>query len=222
MHACDAVRVKALHVGIVRTLVEVDAFFTLPGETRAELEVRGSRFLAIAVPIGDRASAESFVAGQVRVQRNPTHVVPVWRLCDGTAWSSDAGEPAGSAGLPLVAALEGAGLHDVAAVVVRWYGGVNLGLGGLVRAYGGVLADALARGGTVERVRTLAVEVRFDHGQTASVLRVIDAHGGRDLAFAYDVAAECTFALPASQRAPFERALRDATRGRVTATVKSS
>jgi len=69
-------------------------------------------------------------------------VVPAFRLRDGTSFSSDAGEPAGSAGAPLLAAIAGAGLYDVAAVVVRWYGGTNLGVGGLVRAYGGALARA--------------------------------------------------------------------------------
>ena len=121
----------------------MDAFATLAGRVTAELEERGSRFLAIAEPVLDRAGAEAFFAREARAHRNPTHVVPAFRLRDGTEFSSDAGEPAGSAGAPLLAALGGAGLHDVAAVVVRWYGGTNLGVGGLVRAYGGALARAL-------------------------------------------------------------------------------
>ncbi len=69
--------------------------------------------------------------------------MPALRLRDGTAWASDAGEPAGSAGAPLLAVLEGAALADVACVVVRWFGGVKLGVGGLVRAYGDALRAAL-------------------------------------------------------------------------------
>ena len=87
-----------------------------------------------------RAPRRSSRARRVRTAI-PTHVVPAFRLRDGTSFSSDAGEPAGSAGAPLLAALAGAGLHDVAAVVVRWYGGTNLGVGGLVRAYGGALRE---------------------------------------------------------------------------------
>ena len=122
----------------------MDAFSTLARRVTDEIEERGSRFLAIAEPVADRPAAEAFLAREARAHRNPTHVVPAFRLRDGTSFSSDAGEPAGSAGAPLLAALGGAGLQDVAAVVVRWYGGTNLGVGGLVRAYGGALAKALA------------------------------------------------------------------------------
>ena len=198
----------------------MDAFRTLVAESRAELEVKGSRFLAIAVPVADRPAAEEFVGVQARAHRNPTHVVPAWRLRDGTAYSSDAGEPAGSAGAPLLAALEGAGLHDVAAVVVRWYGGVNLGVGGLVRAYGGALASALATARTIERVRTVALEVRYGHELTAAVLRTIGAHGGHGLEYVYGSDVACRFLLPASHLAAFERALGDATRGAVAAAIR--
>ena len=198
----------------------MDAFRTLATEASAELEAKGSRFLAIAVPVTDRAAAERFVGLQGRAHRNPTHVVPAWRLHHGTAYSSDAGEPAGSAGAPMLAAIDGAGLHDVAAVVVRWYGGVNLGVGGLVRAYGGVLAEALARAQTVERVRTVALEVRYRHELTSAVVRTIHAHDGRRLTYEYGDRVTCRFALPASRRAAFDTALRDATRGTAEATVR--
>jgi len=191
----------------------MDEFRTLAAEASAELVVKGSRFLAIAVPVADRAAAERFVGSQARAHRNPTHVVPAWRLRDGTAYSSDAGEPAGSAGAPALAAIEGAGLHDVASVVVRWYGGVNLGVGGLVRAYGAALADALSTARTVEHVRAVALEVRYGHELTSAVLRTIHAHGGRELTYEYGDLVTCRFALPASRREAFDGALRDATRG---------
>ena len=70
-------------------------FATLAGRVTAEREERGSRFLAIAEPVLDRAGAEAFFARETRAQRNPTHVVPAFRLRDGTEFSSDAGEPAG-------------------------------------------------------------------------------------------------------------------------------
>src|SRR4051794_36613446 len=109
--------------------MRLDAFRTLAGRVSADLEERGSRFLAIAQPVADRPGAEAFFAAEARAHRNPTHVVPAFRLRDGTVFSNDDGEPAGSAGAPLLAALAGADLNDVAAVVVRWYGGTNLGVG---------------------------------------------------------------------------------------------
>ena len=196
----------------------MDAFRTLAGRVTAELEERGSRFLAIAEPVLDRPGAEAFVARETRAQRNPTHVVPAFRLRDGTEFSSDAGEPAGSAGAPLLAALTGAGLHDVAAVVVRWYGGTNLGVGGLVRAYGGALARAVEGAPTVRGERAAETLVRYGHEQTAAVMRCVTTHGGRDLDHAYgEDGVELRCLVPLTRFDALAACLRDATRGAVAA-----
>jgi putative IMPACT (imprinted ancient) family translation regulator len=182
----------------------------------AELEERGSRFLAIAEPVDDRSGAEAFFAREARAHRNPTHVVPAFRLRDGSTFSSDAGEPAGSAGGPLLAALAGAGLEDVAAVVVRWYGGTNLGVGGLVRAYGGALARALEGAPTVQGERAAEVRLHYAHEQTAAVMRCVGAHAGRELEHSYgESGAELRFRVPLARYGALERCLRDATRGAV-------
>ena len=196
----------------------MDAFRTLAGRVTAELEERGSRFVAIAEPVLERADAEAFFARETRMQRNPTHVVPAFRLRDGTEFSSDAGEPAGSAGAPLLAALAGAGLHDVAAVVVRWYGGTNLGVGGLVRAYGGALARAVEGAPAVRGERAAEVLVRYGHDQTAAVMRCVTTHGGRELDHAYGGdGAELRCLIPLARTSALADCLRDATRGAVTA-----
>jgi putative IMPACT (imprinted ancient) family translation regulator len=182
----------------------------------AELEERGSRFLAIAEPVQDRAGAEALFAREARAHRNPTHVVPAFRLRDGTSFSSDAGEPAGSAGAPLLAALTGSGLHDVAAVVVRWYGGRNLGVGGLVRAYGGALARALDGAPVVRCERAADVRVRHGHEQTAAVMRCVTTHAGRELEHSYgENGVELRFRVPLARYDSLERCLRDSTRGAV-------
>ncbi len=77
-----------------------------------------------------------------------------------------------------LAALAGADLHDVAAVVVRWYGGTNLGVGGLVRAYGGALARALDGAPVVRCERAADVRLRYGHELTAAVMRCVSGHGG--------------------------------------------
>jgi putative IMPACT (imprinted ancient) family translation regulator len=142
--------------------------------------------------------------------------VPAFRLRDGTSWASDAGEPAGSAGAPILAALTGAGLHDVAAVVVRWYGGTNLGVGGLVRAYGGALARALESAALVRCERAAEVRLGYPHELTAAVMRCVTTHGGRDLEHAYgEQGAELRFRVPMARSDSLERCLRDATRGAV-------
>lgn len=200
----------------------MEAFRTLAGEVEAEIRERGSRFRARAVPVDGRAAAETFIAEQGRRHRDATHVVPAFALHDGTSWASDAGEPAGSAGPPMLQALHGAGLADVAAVVIRWYGGVNLGIGGLVRAYSGTLALALADAPVREAVPAVRLAVRYGHDQTSAVLRTIAALGGRDLEQRYDEAVTCTFTLPADAQERFGAALRDASHGALAATVEGT
>jgi putative IMPACT (imprinted ancient) family translation regulator len=170
----------------------------------------------VAEPILDRPGAEAFFARETRAHRNPTHVVPAFRLRDGTSFSSDAGEPAGSAGAPLLAALGGAGLHDVAAVVVRWYGGTNLGVGGLVRAYGGALARALEGAPTIRSERAVEVRMRYGHELTAAVMRCVTSNGGRQLEHAYgESGVELRCLVPLARGDALAVCLRDATRGAV-------
>jgi putative IMPACT (imprinted ancient) family translation regulator len=170
----------------------------------------------VAEPIADRAGAEAFIARETRAQRNPTHVVPAFRLRDGTSFSSDAGEPAGSAGAPMLAALGGAGLHDVAAVVVRWYGGTNLGVGGLVRAYGGSLARALEGAPPMRGERAAEVRMRYGHELTAAVMRCVASNGGRQLEHAYvESGVELRCLVPLARSDALAACLRDATRGDV-------
>jgi putative IMPACT (imprinted ancient) family translation regulator len=198
----------------------MERFLTLAGRAEAELEERGSRFLAIAVPVRDRAGAERFHAAEAHAHRNPTHVVPAFRLHDGTAYASDAGEPAGSAGQPLLAVLEGAGLADVAAVCVRWYGGTKLGVGGLVRAYGGALARALEGAPTRTGTPAREIEVRYAHRHTGAVLRAAEAAGGSGFRHAYEAdAAVLSLLLPRGAEDALARALADATAGEVVPAV---
>ena len=192
------------------------AFRTLAGPAEAETTVRRSRFLARAVPVRDRDGAARFHAAEARAHVNPTHVVPALRLRDGTAWASDAGEPAGSAGAPLLAVLDGACLADVACVVVRWFGGVKLGVGGLVRAYGDALQAALD--GAPTRLATTGVRLRvpYEHAHTAAVMRALGVYGAREVVHGY--AGErpvVELALPAARADAFRTAVRDATRGAV-------
>jgi len=113
---------------------------TLAAPASHELEIKHSRFLAQAVPIGNADDALAFI-DDVSVP-DATH--NCWAYRHGNAYrSSDDGEPAGTAGRPILAAIDGQGYDRVAVVVTRWYGGIKLGAGGLVRAYGGTAAECL-------------------------------------------------------------------------------
>ena len=139
-----------------RTLAE-------PAEFRHKME--RSEFLGIGFPI---MSEEAFFAELERVQKryfDATHHCWAFRLfADARSRSSDAGEPSGTAGKPILAAIEGAALHDAGVIVVRWYGGIKLGTGGLSRAYRDTAAETLRGAKLLDRYvyERIRVIVPFD------------------------------------------------------------
>lgn len=113
---------------------------TLAAPASHELEIKHSRFIARATPIASATEALAFI-DDVSIA-DATH--NCWAYRHGNEYrSSDDGEPAGTAGRPILAAIDGQGYDRVAVVVTRWYGGIKLGAGGLVRAYGGTAAECL-------------------------------------------------------------------------------
>lgn len=145
----------------------------------ARLEIRGSRFLGTVARVGDEDAARAVVASQRRQHWDATHHCSAYVVGDLGAVhrSQDDGEPPGTAGQPMLEVLRGRRLTEVVAVVTRWFGGVKLGAGGLVRAYGAAVSAALDEAGALELrpVLLLAVETDLAHaGSLEAALR-----GGR-------------------------------------------
>src|SRR6185436_14281682 len=134
------------------------------GESRAEIRDKGSRFLAVIGPAADEAAAKAVLAALQREFADATHHCWAWRLGSPPRdRSSDAGEPAGTAGVPILKVLRGAGLSDALAVVVRWFGGVKLGKGGLARAYAAAAREALKALPVAVRAPTARIAVEIPH-----------------------------------------------------------
>lgn len=130
---------------------------TLVATETARQEIKKSRFLAVAGSVGGEAAAKEFIAGHSDPTAN--HNCWAWRIGQSYRFSDD-GEPSGTAGKPILRAIDGQGLDGVAVVVTRWFGGVLLGSGGLIRAYGGTAALCLRAAGKVpliEKVEGLLV-----------------------------------------------------------------
>lgn len=184
---------------------------TLAGPAEAMLEVKKSRHLARAEPVDSPEAALAFIA-RISVPE-ATHNCWAYRI--GAAYRfSDDGEPAGTAGKPILAAIDGQGLDGVAVVVTRWFGGIKLGAGGLVRAYGGAAAEALrtAPRKAIVHWEALDVAVGFPHVQALHATLAAFGAVKRDERFdAEGLHVACD--LPADAVEAFEARLRDATRG---------
>ncbi|XP_042014915.1 IMPACT family member in pol 5'region-like isoform X3 [Salvia splendens] len=137
------------------------AFTTLKERVSFDKEIKKSKFIAIAAPISDEPSAFSFLS-EVRESR-ATHNCWAYKIGDQFR-SNDDGEPSGTAGKPIQSAIESSGIDRVMVVVIRYFGGIKLGTGGLVRAYGGVAAECLKNGQTclVKSKVPMGLEVTFD------------------------------------------------------------
>lgn len=146
----------------------------------AELVIRGSRFLARAEPIATRAEVDAVVAGLRSEHHRASHVCFAYRLgrAEVEEFSSDAGEPSGTAGKPLLDALRATGLRDALLTVVRYFGGTKLGIRGLIDAYGGAGRAALE----AARIVTTALHRRWragvDYSQAGPLESRVLAGGG--------------------------------------------
>jgi uncharacterized YigZ family protein len=143
-------------------------------EARAELRDRGSRFLAILLPTAGEDAAQAALQRVRDELRDATHHCWARRLGHPAAErASDDGEPAGTAGVPMLQVLRGAGLSDVTAVVVRWYGGTKLGKGGLARAYAGAVRDALGHLPVRDRFPTDTARLTVPYDRLGAVQRLV-------------------------------------------------
>lgn len=190
--------------------------YTLAATVQAELEIRKSRFLALAIPVPDREAAMAELASLRAQHPTATHVC--WALlAGGQSGMSDDGEPSGTAGRPILEVLRHHDLDGVLAAVVRYYGGVKLGAGGLVRAYTDAIAAALKSAERIERIAyaTLAVEVDYaDEPRVRRWLEQAAQDGCTLLETDYGIMARLVIRLPATLRETARQALRDTTHGR--------
>lgn len=129
----------------VQSMTSVKPFKSITARVRQEIKVRGSRFIGTAVPVSGREDIDRELAAIRKEFWDATHNCYAWRLApDGLQYRfSDDGEPAGSAGKPILFVMQQRELVNTLVVVTRYFGGVKLGVGGLVRAYGDTTAEVL-------------------------------------------------------------------------------
>ncbi|MBO4433089.1 MAG: YigZ family protein [Clostridia bacterium] len=121
----------------------MEEYITVKDESRSEYSEKHSRFLGFLVPCAGEAEATEAVAAKRKEYWDARHVVYAFVLADGTARFSDDGEPHGTAGKPVLDILKSSGIKNAAIIVVRYFGGILLGTGGLVRAYTSAATGAI-------------------------------------------------------------------------------
>ncbi len=163
----------------------MDSYLVIARAAEAEIEVKRSRFLCTLRRVADEAAARAVVDEMRRQHWDARHHCSAFRVQQSVVGpppapverSSDDGEPAGTAGAPMLEVLRGAGVSDVVAVVTRWFGGTLLGAGGLVRAYGDAVRAGLDAAGTLRRTLVHEHLLELDHADAGRVESELRARG---------------------------------------------
>lgn len=123
--------------------------FTIASQVSFEEDIKKSRFQAIAVPVENEQAVKDFL--ETHKDLTTTHQCWAWKIGHNVRFNDD-GEPSGTAGRPILATIEGNELTNILVLVNRWYGGIKLGTGGLVRAYGGCAGQCLLLAEKIELI----------------------------------------------------------------------
>lgn len=148
---------------------------TIEGLVTAEFRDRGSKFLAYAWPISHPQDVKVHINELKKEHPKAVHHCFAWRLgTDDTQYrANDDGEPSGSAGRPILGQIDSAGLTNILAVVVRYFGGTLLGVPGLINAYKTVTAEALSKAIITEKWIEDLVEISFDYPVMGEVMYIL-------------------------------------------------
>ena len=189
---------------------------TVSGASTAEIEkIKGSRFIADIAPAGDESAATAFIEAVRSREPSATHHCFAYRLGSALERSSDDGEPRDTAGPPILRRIVGAELSDVVVVVTRYYGGTNLGRGGLIRAYGAAAAAAIDAAKIIVRPMTEVVSFGHSYEMSGPVDSVVAEFGADVVSADYGESVTLGVAVPAERVEEFIDAMTEATAGTV-------
>ena len=153
----------------------IDTFFSISSPSEGLFKDNGSRFIALAYPVETEEEIKGIIDSLKKEYHDARHHCYAYRLgLDGAKFrANDDGEPSGSAGRQILGQLDSAGLSDILVVVVRYFGGIKLGIPGLIRAYRTSTADALSKAEVVEKVAGKNYRLTFDYLAMNDVMKVL-------------------------------------------------
>ncbi|WP_258360075.1 IMPACT family protein [Moorella sulfitireducens] len=175
------------------------SYLTVAREATVEIKIERSRFIGHACEVDSEAAAREFIARIQAGHRQATHNCFAYRLGTGKqeiTYYSDAGEPSGTAGRPILGAITSLGLTNAAVVVTRYFGGRKLGVRGLIEAYGQAARRVLEEAGSIRRVVTRELDLTCSYAELDRLLYLVHSHGGNVVAADYGREVRLKIAIP--------------------------
>lgn len=172
-----------------------DQFKTISGSTKGLYKEKGSKFLAFAIPVTSDVEIKDHLARLRKKYHDARHHCFAWRLGAEMVHYriNDDGEPSGSAGNPIFGQIQSRELTNILVVVVRYFGGTLLGVGGLIKAYRSATSDALGKAKIIEENVNTLIQLTFDYARMNEVMKVIKDFGLEFQNQQFDL--ECTLRL---------------------------
>ena len=195
-----------------------DEYQTIGGTVRAKTKVEGSIFIATAVPVDSEEEVKSSIRKICKEFFDATHNCFAFRLNSGDGVSekfSDAGEPRGTAGAPILSAVQSENLSCLLVVVTRYFGGVKLGTGGLSRAYRQAAQGVLQKADRVTKWITGEIDLAYPPGATGKVNQIFAKYGVRFKNQGYDDGPTARVEVRRSLLDKLKKALIEVTNGQV-------
>ncbi len=197
-----------MHSGFERTIAH---------DTVIETEARKSRFVCSLVRVATEQDARVAIDDVRKRRWDANHHCTAWRIGAGgrVQRSNDDGEPAGTAGTPMLEVLTHRAVTDTLAIVTRYFGGTKLGVGGLIRAYGSAVSTAIAVAGIVERRPLHVIDVAIGHGDSGRFENALRSSAFTLTGVTYNAGdVRYTVRVEPAQRDPFQRWVAETTSGR--------
>ena len=195
--------------------METSAYRRVTQITRHELRIKRSQFIGTAAPAPTREAAEEFIKQIKKEFHDATHNCFAYRIDPQTHRYSDDGEPAGTAGSPILAAIEKHQLIQTVVVVTRYFGGIKLGTGGLARAYGQCAEETLQRAPQEKIVVMEHLMVRFPYSMTGTIQQMLERNGARVEGRTYSEMVTMEVAVPRAAKSQLITSLIEATAGKI-------
>jgi len=200
----------------------IDSYLTIKGSTLHKITRKKSRFIALLSPASSHEDVQQQMDAIRKSYHDATHHCSAFRLLIDDVIvesSSDDGEPSGSAGLPMLHQLAGREVCNILAVVVRYYGGTKLGVGGLVRAYSDAISEAIDQTVIVTQTMMAHITIRFPVEVNSSVMSTVHRFSAQIENLIYKETVRIEVTLPPSQVEAFRAVLTEATGARTELEV---
>ncbi len=190
------------------------SYRTVAGRAQAEIVIRKSRFIAHVAPVASEEAAWTFINEIRAAHAQATHNCFAFTAGNVQRMSDD-GEPSGTAGRPIFEVLEKQGLSDTAIVVTRYFGGILLGAGGLVRAYSQAAAAGVEAAGVAEALPAVDLRIQVDYALLGKVQYLLQQQGALTLNTDYGQEVVIDFRVREADRDPVAAAIGEASAGRI-------